>query len=109
MAPASPLGYTGGAGQGLAKLGKDGEDVMKAILILIITAGSVQGISLGPDQTLQVREIEFSSMEACHAAANQMTSAGRRSNEWQRIFSREEVTQRVLVPSPVIIAECVAR
>ena len=94
-------------GKAFSSFEKDGEDVMKAILILIITAGSIQGISLGPDQTMQVREIEFSSMEACQAAANQMTAAGRRSNEWQRTFSVESTTQRVLVPSPVIIAECV--
>ncbi len=81
---------------------------MKAILILIIAAGSVQGTSsLGPDQTLQVREIEFSSMAACGAAATQLTAAGRRSEEWARIFSVEEPSGRVLVPSPVIIAECV--
>ena len=81
---------------------------MKAILILIITAGSVQGTSsLGPDQTLQVREIEFSSMAACGEAASKLTAAGRRSNEWTRSFSIEESSDRILVPSPVIIAECV--
>ena len=83
---------------------------MKAILILIIAAGTVQGTSsLGPDQTLQVREIEFSSMEACGEAATKLTTAGRRSNEWTRIFSVEESSSRVLVPSPVVIAECVKR
>lgn len=83
---------------------------MKAILILIIAAGTVQGASsLGPDQTLQVREIEFSSMEACDAAATRLTAAGRRADERARIFSIEESSDRVLVPSPVIIAECVKR
>ena len=80
---------------------------MKALLILIITAGTVQGASLGPDQTLQVREIEFSSMEACQKAAAQMTTSATRAGDRARIFSIEESTDRILVPAPVIIAECV--
>ena len=32
---------------------------MKAIMILIIAAGTVRGGSLGDDRTLEVREIEF--------------------------------------------------
>ena len=48
-------------------------------------------------------------MEACQTAAHNMTAAGRRSNEWVRTFSVENTTQRVLVPSPVVIAECVGR
>jgi hypothetical protein len=80
---------------------------MKALLILIVTAGTVQGASLGPDQTLQIREIEFSSMEACREAAEQMVSSGHRANDRARILSIEESTDRVLVPAPVIIAECV--
>ena len=82
---------------------------MKAIMILIITAGTVQGISLGPDQTLQVREIEFSSMANCHRAAAQMIDAGRRSDQYRRVFSVEGTTGKSLVPAPVIIAECVLR
>jgi len=82
---------------------------MKAILILIITAGSVQGVSLGPDQTLQVREIEFSTMASCRQAAAQLTDAGRRSDQYRRIFSVEGSTGGSLVPAPVIIAECLAR
>ena len=80
---------------------------MKAIMILIITAGSVQGISLGPDQTMHVREIEFSSMEACHKAAATMIDSGRRSEQYRRIFSIDRTTGRPVVPAPVIIAECV--
>ena len=83
---------------------------MKALLILIVAAGTVQGASsLGPDQTLQVREIEFSTLANCREAAAQLTSAGRRSNEWARIFSVEGSTNRVLVPAPIVIAECVVR
>lgn len=82
---------------------------MKAIMILIVVAGSVQGSSLGPDQTVQVREIEFSSPAACQAAASQIAGAARRSGDWARIFSVEGSTDRVLVPAPNIIAECVLR
>ena len=80
---------------------------MKALLILIITAGTVQGASLGPDQTVQVREIEFSSMEACQKAAKQMVTSANRAGDRARILSVEESTGRILVPAPVIIAECV--
>ena len=79
---------------------------MKALMILIITAGTVQGASLGPDQTVQVREIEFSSIEACRKAAEQMTTSANRAGDRARIFSIEESTDRILVPAPVIIAEC---
>ena len=82
---------------------------MKAIMILIVVAGSVQGSSLGPDQTVQVREIEFSSAEACQAAASQLTDAARRSGDRARIFSIEGSTEKVLVPGPNVIAECVLR
>ena len=80
---------------------------MKALMILIITAGTVQGASLGPDQTVQVREIEFSSIEACQKAAEQMTTSANRASDRARIFSIEETTDRILVPGLVIIAECV--
>ena len=79
---------------------------MKAILILIVTAGTVQGSSLGPDQTLQVREIAFSSMASCHQAAEQLTKSARRADERARIFI-DSSSNRVLVPAPVVIAECV--
>ena len=46
-------------------------------------------------------------MAACGEAASKLTAAGRRSNEWTRSFSIEESSDRILVPSPVIIAECV--
>ncbi len=80
---------------------------MKALLILIVTAGTVQGASLGPDQTVQIREIEFSSMAACRQAAQQMVKSAHRADDRARIFSVEESTNRILVPAPVIIAECV--
>jgi hypothetical protein len=79
---------------------------MKAILILIVTAGTVQGSSLGPDQTLQIREIEFSTMATCRQAAQQLTSSAHRADDRARIFG-EISTNRVLVPAPVVIAECV--
>jgi hypothetical protein len=79
---------------------------MKAILILIVTAGTVQGSSLGPDQTLQVREIEFSTMATCQQAAKQLTNSVRRADERARIFV-DTSRNRVLVPAPVVIAECV--
>ena len=80
---------------------------MKALLILIVTAGTVQGASLGPDQSVQIRQIEFSSMESCQKAAAQMVSSANRAGDRARIFSIEESTDRILVPAPVIIAECV--
>jgi hypothetical protein len=80
---------------------------MKAILILIVTAGTVQGASLGPDQTVQIREIEFSSMATCRRAAQQMVKSAHRADDRARIFSIDEATGRMLVPAPVIIAECV--
>jgi hypothetical protein len=80
---------------------------MKAILILIVTAGTIQGSSLGPDQTLQVREIEFSNMASCRQAAEQLTKSARRADERSRIFI-DTTTDRVLVPAPVVIAECVS-
>lgn len=79
---------------------------MKAILILIVTAGTVQGSALGPDQTLQVREIEFSTMATCRQAAEQLTKSARRADERARIFV-DTASNRVLVPAPVVIAECV--
>lgn len=82
---------------------------MKAILILIIAAGAIRGGSLGSDQALEVREIEFSSIESCRLAAAQLVDASRRSNDWARTFSVEGSTNRVLVPAPNIIAECVKR
>ena len=82
---------------------------MKAILILIIAAGTIRGSSLGADRTLEVREIEFSSIAACRQAAAQLVDAGRKSNDWARTFSVEGATNRVLVPAPNIIAECVKR
>ena len=81
---------------------------MKAIMILIITAGTVQGVSLGPDQTLQVREIEFSTMASCREAAAQLVNAGRKSDQYRRIFS-VQADGSSLVPAPVIIAECLER
>lgn len=80
---------------------------MKALLILIVTAGTVQGASLGPDQTVQIREIEFSSMVTCRQAAKQMVAAAHRADDRSRIFSIEASTGRALVPAPVIVAECV--
>lgn len=80
---------------------------MKAMMILVVVAGTVQGASLGPDQSVQVREIEFSSMEACQTAAVKMTDAGRRAEQYSRTFEVDSTTGQVLVPGPVIIAECV--
>jgi hypothetical protein len=76
-------------------------------MILIVTAGTVQGASLGPDQTVQIREIAFSSMATCRQAAQQMVKAAHRADDRSRILSIEESSDRILVPAPVIIAECV--
>lgn len=81
---------------------------MKAIMILIVTAGTVQGAaSLGPDQTLQVREIEFSTMANCRLAARQLIGAAQSANDYARVFSVEQPSGRNLVPAPSVIAQCV--
>lgn len=82
---------------------------MKAIMILIIAAGTVRGGSLGDERTLEVREIEFSSIASCRHAASQLVDAGRRSSDWSRTFSVEGSTGRMVVPAPNIIAECITR
>lgn len=80
---------------------------MKAIMILIVAAGVGNGEVSGSDQVLQVREIEFSTMKACQKAAGDLNRAAHRSEERTRTFSRDPATGRVLVPAPVVIAECV--
>lgn len=80
---------------------------MKAIMILIVAAGTAQGNALGSNQILDVREIEFSNMDACHQAAAQLTSAGRKNVYWAREFSTENSTKKLLTPAPIVMAECI--
>ncbi|MDJ0608104.1 MAG: hypothetical protein QNJ67_03950 [Kiloniellales bacterium] len=78
---------------------------MKAILVLIVVVGSMGSSNYG-DQRVQVREIEFSSIDACRKAAVQMVSASRGANDRARTFDVDRSNGRVLVPGPVVIAEC---
>ncbi len=80
---------------------------MKAIMILIVAAGTAHGNLHGSNQTLEVREIEFSNMDACHKAAAQLTDAGRRNVYWAREFSTENRSKRLLSPAPIVMAECI--
>ena len=80
---------------------------MKAIMILIVAAGTAQGSGLGSNQTLDVREIEFSDMNACHEAATRLTDAGRKNVYWAREFATEDRSRRLLTPAPIVMAECI--
>lgn len=80
---------------------------MKAIMILIVAAGTAQGTGHGSNQTLDVREIEFSDINACHKAAAQLTDAGRKNVYWAREFSTENRSRRLLTPAPIVMAECI--
>ncbi len=81
---------------------------MKAILVLIVVVGSLGGGDYA-DQRVEVREIEFSSIDACRKAAVQLASAGTSASDRARIFDVERSSGRVQVPGPVVIAECVER
>ena len=80
---------------------------MKAIMILIVVAGTAHGTTDGPDQTLQVKEIEFSTLKSCQKAAAQLTDAGRKNVYWAREFSADKSNRQRPVPAPVVMAECV--
>ena len=78
---------------------------MKALMILIVSVGTSQASLNGVDTSLEVRQIEFSSLAACERAADKMTHAGRSTSDWAKTFS---VHQRGLFLSPpTIVAECV--
>ncbi len=81
---------------------------MKALLILIVVAGGIRG-GEHAQQQVDVREIEFSSLTACRKAAVQLVSASRSASDRARIFDVETSSNRVQVPGPVIVAECVQR
>jgi tRNA A37 threonylcarbamoyladenosine modification protein TsaB len=80
---------------------------MKAIMILIVAAGTAQGSALSSNRNLDVREIEFSTMEACRQAAAQLVDAGRKNVYWAREFATETSTRKLLTPAPIVMAECI--
>ncbi len=80
---------------------------MKAIMILIVVAGTSQGTSIGSDQALDVRQIEFSDIHACEEAAARLTNAGRKNVYWAREFSAESRGRKLLTPAPIVMAECI--
>ncbi len=83
---------------------------MKALLILIVTVGTSQA-NVDPLSTdLQIREIEFSSIQACERAATRLTHAGRSTSDWAKTFaieSRRLRSSQLFVAPPTVLAECV--
>ena len=83
---------------------------MKALLILIVTVGTSQA-NVDPLSTdLQVREIEFSTIQACERAATRLTKAGRSTSDWAKTFAVEapsSTSRRLFLAPPTVIAECV--
>ncbi len=64
---------------------------MKAILILIVTVGSQANVG-AVDSSLNIRQIEFASIQSCERAAARLNSAGRRTSDYAKTFG----TQRSL-------------
>ena len=86
---------------------------MKALLILIVTVGTSQANVDSVDSSLDVRQIEFASIQSCERAAAQLTSAGRSTSDWAKTFARTsqglggQNGQSLFVSPPTVIAECV--
>ena len=80
---------------------------MKAILILIVTVGS-QGDFDRVDNAMDIRQIEFASVQACERAAARLNGAGRRTSDYAKTFStRRSLSGGLFVAPPTVIAECV--
>ena len=80
---------------------------MKAILILILTVGS-QGNIDRIDSSMEVRQIEFASLQACERAAARLNSAGRRSSDYAKTFGNtRSLSGGLFVSPPIVIAECI--
>ena len=89
---------------------------MKALLILIVTVGTSQANVDSVDSSLDVRQIEFASIQSCERAAARLAGAGRSNSDWAKTFARSSTTNRsgsllggpsLFVSPPTVIAECV--
>ena len=89
---------------------------MKALLILIVTVGTSQANVDAVDSSLDVRQIEFASIQSCERAAARLNGAGRSNSEWAKAFARTSTAvqgrslqngQSLFVSPPTVIAECV--
>ncbi len=80
---------------------------MKAILILIVTVGSQANVG-AVDSSLNIRQIEFASLQACERAAARLNSAGRRTSDYAKTFgTQRSLSGGLFVSPPIVIAECV--
>lgn len=89
---------------------------MKALLILIVTVGTSQSNVQEVDTSLDVRQIEFASVQSCERAAARLASAGRSTSDWAKTFALSSPTspsrslsgsRNLFVSPPTIVAECV--
>ncbi len=89
---------------------------MKALLILIVTVGTSQANVDAVDSSLDVRQIEFASIQSCERAAARLTSAGRSTSDWAKTFATTSTSvqgrslqngQPLFISPPTVIAECV--
>jgi nucleoid-associated protein YejK len=84
---------------------------MKALLILIVTVGTSQTHHLDSvDSSLDVRQIEFASIQSCERAAARLNNGGWSTSDWAKTYARTSPGrsgQSVFVSPPTMIAECV--
>jgi len=86
---------------------------MKALLILIVTVGTSQANVEAVDSSLDVRQIEFASIQSCERAASRLNSAGRSTSNWAKTFAQTSngvsplAGPDLFVSPPTVIAECV--
>jgi hypothetical protein len=67
---------------------------MKALLILIVTVGTSQANVDAVDSSLDVRQIEFASIQSCERAAARLNGSGRSTSDWAKTFARDGSTNR---------------
>ncbi len=86
---------------------------MKALLILIVTVGTSQANVEAVDSSLDVRQIEFASIQSCERAASRLNNAGRSNSNWAKTFAQTSdgvsplFGPDLFVSPPTVIAECV--
>ena len=89
---------------------------MKALLILIVTVGTSQANVDTVDSQLDVRQIEFASLQSCERAAGRLMHTGRTTSDWAKTFATTSTSfngrslsagQPLFVSPPTVIAECV--
>ena len=89
---------------------------MKALLILIVTVGTSQANVDAVDSQLDVRQIEFASIQSCEQAAARLNHAGRSTSDWAKTFATTSTSvqgrslrngQSLFIAPPTVIAECV--